>query len=150
MTVLPLDRDTIVRRMNGIQQELRELGQLSKLPLDEFQNGVGFKLAQFHLHRALEGIFHIIGHILSRIPGAQATEYKDMARKLGEVGIIEKEFANGALVNMAGYRNRLVHFYAEITPVELYDIVCNKQKDIETFLAAIKRVLENPNQFGLV
>lgn len=50
---------------------------------------------------------------------------------------------------MAGYRNRLTHFYAEITPGELHDILNNDLGDFETFLSAIKRVLKHPEQFGL-
>lgn len=40
-----LDTDTILRRMNGIQEELRELQQLAQTPVQEFSSGVGFKLA---------------------------------------------------------------------------------------------------------
>ena len=92
MTKLTLDKDTILKRINGIQGEISELEKLAKIPFDEFKNGVGFKLAQFHLHRALEGVFHISAHILSRIPGAQASEYKEIAKKLGEYKIIDKNF----------------------------------------------------------
>lgn len=149
MTPLTLDTETILRRMNGIQEELRELQQLADIPFDEFKDGVGFKLAQFHLHRALEGIFHISTHILSRIPGAQATEYKVIARKLGEVGVVEVEFANTTLTKMAGYRNRLVHFYAEVAPEEIYEICTQHLSDFDIFLVGVKRVLENPTQFGI-
>lgn len=39
-----------------------------------------------------------------------------MALKLGEVGVVDKDFAGYQLKKMAGYRDRLTHFYAEITP----------------------------------
>lgn len=149
MTALPLDRETILRRMNGIQQELGELEQLAKIPLEEFTSGVGFKLAQYHLHRALEGVFHIAGHLLSRIPGGQATEYKEIARKIGEYGIISQEFANSRLTAMAGYRNRLVHFYAEVTPTEMHRILGENLQDFDVFLAGVKQALEHPDKFGI-
>lgn len=141
MDKLPLEKDVIVKRMDGIQAEVEELQKLARIPFDEFQEGVGFKLAHYHLHRALEGVFHIGAHILSRIPGAQATEYKEIARKLGEHGIVEKEFANTKLVEMAKYRNRLVHFYAEITPQELYEILQKDLGDFDRFLSAIKKLM---------
>ncbi len=146
---LPLDKDTILRRINGIQQETAELKKLASIPFGDFKDGVGFKLAQFHLHRALEGIFHISAHILSRIPGGQATEYKEMARKCGEYGIVPKDFSLRALSEMAGYRNRLVHFYAEISPEEIYDIINNRLGDFDTFLKGAKNVWENPEKFGI-
>ncbi|MBI4209557.1 MAG: DUF86 domain-containing protein [Deltaproteobacteria bacterium] len=150
MTPIPLDRETVLRRMNGIQEELRELEKLARFSLKDFSEGVGYKLAQFHLHRALEGVFHISTHILSRIPGGQATEYKAIARKLGEVGILDPQFANSTLTHMAGYRNRLVHFYAEVTSEELYNLLQNHLQDFEIFLKAIKPVLQNPQKYGIL
>lgn len=150
MITLALDRDTILRRLNGIQEELRELQSIRQQTFAEFSKGVGYKLAQFHLHRALEGVFHIGSHILSRIPGGQVTEYKAIARKLGEYGIVPTEFANTRLVEMAGYRNRLVHFYADITPEEIYTLLHDHLGDFETLLMNVKLVLGNPQKFGLV
>ena len=149
MTSKPLEKDVILKRVNGIQAEIKELRGLIKTPFEEFKNGIGFKLAQYHLHRVLEGVFHISAHILSCIPGAQATEYKELARKLGEYGIIDKNFANTKLVEMAKYRNRLVHFYAEVTAEELYGILQNDLGDFDVFLSAVKKLLESPEKFGL-
>lgn len=149
MTKLFLDRDIILKRINGIQGEIKELEKLAQLSFEEFEKGVGFKLAQFHLHRALEGVFHISAHILSRIPGAQASEYKEMARKIGEYHIVDKHFADTALQEMAGYRNRIVHFYADITPEEIYKIINDKLVDFDVFLRGVKGVLENPKKFGI-
>ena len=149
MKAQPLEKDTIIKRINGIQAELAELYNLGEQSLDKFSSGIGYKLAEYHLHHALEGVFHITSHILSRIPGGQATEYAETARKLGEFGIVEKEFANTTLVKMAKYRNRIVHFYAEITPQEYYDIIKSHLGDFDVFLSAVKKVLEHPERFGL-
>ena len=141
MDKLSLEKDSIIKRIDGIQGELTELRNLAHIPFEEFQTGVGFKLAHYHLHRALEGVFHIGTHILSRIPGAQATEYKEIARKLGEHRIVEKGFADTKLIEMAKYRNRLVHFYAEITPQEIHKILQQDLGDFDTFLSAVKKLL---------
>lgn len=149
MIKLALDKDTIIKRINGIQSEIGELEKLAKIPFVEFRDGVGFKLAQFHLHRALEGVFHIGAHILSRIPGGQVSEYKEMAIKLGEYGIIDKNFANTNFKNMAGYRNRIVHFYADITPDEIYKVINENLGDFAVFLTGVKNVLNNPSKYGI-
>ncbi|MCI0542156.1 DUF86 domain-containing protein [bacterium] len=145
----PLEKDTILKRVNGIQLEIAELQKLGIVSFEDFKEGVSHKLAQYHLHRALEGVFNIAAHILSRIPGGQATTYKETALKLGEFGIVEKEFAERTLAEMAKYRNRLVHFYAEVTEKELYDIIHDHLDDFETFLSSVKEVLEHPEKFGL-
>lgn len=144
-----IERDVVMVRVNGIEGELAELKKIATEPLAAFAVGTGYKLAQYHLHRALEGVFHIAGHILARLPGGQATQYKEMANKLGEVGIVSKEFAEGKLVTMARYRNRLVHFYAQITPEELYGILQKDLGDFTIFLTGIKKLLEHPEQFEL-
>lgn len=150
MNALPLERNTIVPRLNGIAVDLGELRKLAELPVEEFARGPGYKVAYYHIHRALEGVFNIGNHILSRIPGgAGATRYKDIATLLGEHGVVPQEFARGPLQQMAGYRTRLVHFYAEITPKELYAIMRDRLGDIETFLKEIKKVVDHPERFGL-
>lgn len=149
MTTLPLEKDTILKRVEGIESELKELTILSKQPLEVFSSGDGWKLAQFHLHRALEGVFNIGTHILSRIPGAQSTQYKEIAQKLGEYRIVPKEFADNQLVSMAKYRNRLVHFYAQITKDELYTILQQDLDDFDIFLSAVKHLLSHPELFDL-
>jgi uncharacterized protein YutE (UPF0331/DUF86 family) len=67
--------------------------------------------------RALEGVLNISAHILSRIPGGQATQYAEIARMMD--------------------------------PSELYDILKNNLVDFDIFMDAVKRILNNPEKFGL-
>jgi uncharacterized protein YutE (UPF0331/DUF86 family) len=52
--------------------------------------------------------------------------------------------------NMAGYRNRLTHFYADIKPEEIYKIIHEDINDFGTFLKFIKELMSNPEKFNLV
>lgn len=135
--------------MEGIEAEVAELRQLGKQKLAEFSKGDGWKLAQFHLHRALEGVFNISSHILARIPGATATQYKEVAVKMGEYKLVPEEFAKTRLVEMGKYRNRLVHFYAQISAEELYQIIQEDLVDFEVFLRAVKDILAGPGKYSL-
>lgn len=149
MKNLPIEKDTVLKRVGGIQEEVAELSRLAKLSQREFETGDGYKLAQYHLHRALEGVFNIGSHILSRIPGGEATQYGEIAKKLGELGIVDNTFAQEKLLSMAKYRNRLVHFYAEISPSELYEILQKDLGDFDIFLTAVKNVLGNPVKYKI-
>lgn len=93
MTILSVEREAVVPRIDGIRKNIRKLEQLAALPLDQFRDGDAFDLAQHHLRLALEGIFHISSHILSRIPGDRAVEYKEIAKKMGESKIVPREFS---------------------------------------------------------
>lgn len=144
-----IEKDVVLVRLNGIQKEIFELKKINDIPFEKFKDSDYFYLAQFHLHRILEGVFNISSHIISRFPGIQANQYKEIAIQLGALGIIDKEFADTNLVKMAKYRNRLVHFYAEISSEEIYDILHSHLKDLDVFLEAIKNVLTNPEKFDL-
>lgn len=140
---------SIIPRIDGIERDISKLETLGKLPFQQFSEENNFIKAQFYLRQALEGVFHIGSHILARIPGGRATEYKEVALKLGELGVIDKDFAQTKLKNMAGYRNRLTHFYAEITPEEIYKIIRENLQDFVIFLDSIKILLKNPQKFNL-
>lgn len=145
----PIKSQSIIPRIDGIQRDISKLEALSKLPFSEFSQEDNFIKAQFYLRQALEGVFHIGSHILSRIPGGRATEYKEVALKLGELGVIDKNFAQTKLKNMAGYRNRLTHFYAEITSEEIDRIIKDHLDDFKVFLEDIKSLMKNPQKFNL-
>ncbi|MCX7793384.1 MAG: DUF86 domain-containing protein [Thermodesulfovibrionales bacterium] len=49
---------------------------------------------------------------------------------------------SGILRLMSGYRNRLVHFYHEISEKEIYRIIQDNLKDIEEFVLLIKNFME--------
>lgn len=138
----------ILPRVNGIQSDVEKLRTLGELSLQEFSLEDNFVKAQFYLRRALEGVFHIGTHVLSRVPGGRVTEYKAIALKLGEVGIVPRDYAENQLKAMAGYRNRLTHFYADITPAEIREIIHHHTADIDVFLRAVKELLADPARFN--
>lgn len=151
MRKLPLKLQSIIPRIDGITKNVKKLQLLGSLSESEFcdEHQDHFDVAKLRLRETLEGVFNIGAHILSRLEGGRVTEYKDIAKKLGEFGIVEKNFADGALTRMAGYRNRLTHFYAEIAPRELFQIIHTDLGDFDTFLKAVKALLEHPEKFGL-
>lgn len=50
---------------------------------------------------------------------------------------------------MAGYRNRMVHFYGEITEQEIYNIIQEELDDFHMFCSFVSRVLKDPSKFNL-
>ena len=149
MTPIPWEKEALFPRMDGMQKNIKKLEKLSRLSFQDFCKEDNYDLAQHHLRLALEGVFNISSHILSRLPGGRAVAYKDMAVKMGECGVIPKDFVNRALIPMAGMRNVLVHHYAEMEAKRLYEIVCNHREDIETFLKHIRDFLQNLKSFQL-
>ena len=140
---MEIDKSTIVERMKLIERYVTRLRGLQSLSNGDFYSPDNSDIAAYNLRSALEAIFDICGHILARIPGAQIDEYKKMAMEMGRQGIVSKEFAENILIKMAGYRNRLTHFYFEIGQKEIYEIIQHDLGDFDTLLKYIKRYLEN-------
>ena len=77
---------------------------------------------------------------------AAPSEYAEVARQLGEVGVVSREQSE-RLVLMARYRNRLVHGYDEVTARELYDLLAGRMADIEEMVATIATwMAEHPDR----
>ena len=63
---------------------------------------------------------------------------------MGEANVVPKSFAEEKLTKIAGYRNRLVRFYAEVSVEELYLIITSRLNDFLEFLSFIKDLLKDP------
>lgn len=64
-----------------------------------------------YIRRALEGLLDLGRHILSKGFNRAVAEYKDIPVQLREAGVLSEAEA-GLMREMAGYRNRMVHFYS--------------------------------------
>ena len=120
---------------------LRMLDGMGSLPLgseDEFVTQPHFVAAgESYLRRGLEALFDLGRHILAKGHGIPGTEYKEVAQRLGENGVLDAARA-ATMLKMAGYRNRLVHFYDEVTPPELYQILTVHRGDLATLLDSLR------------
>lgn len=92
--------------------------------------------AESYLRRALEALLDLGRHVLARGFGRAPAEYKEIADGLVDADVLDKE-RGSMLREMAGYRNRLVHFYDEVTRRELYQICTERVDDVENVLEAI-------------
>ncbi len=137
-----VDKEIILERLGIIQKSVGRLEELKKLSEGELALDDNFAIAEHNLRYALEATFDICGHIISRIPGSQADEYKQMAREMGNQKIVSIDFAEDKLVKMAGYRNRLTHLYFEISGQEIFDIINSNLDDFREFEKFIKKYLE--------
>jgi uncharacterized protein YutE (UPF0331/DUF86 family) len=153
MNTVPVSKIKVESKLAVIRESLSELVQLGKISRTEFlSDKKNFAVAEHYLRRALEAIFDIAGHMISRYPmspGNRPATYKELALAMVEKRIVDEEFGKDNLTRMAGYRNRMVHFYDEITGNEMYTILQEKLRDIEKFADRTITVLNNPEEYGL-
>lgn len=149
-----LSKIKIESKLAIIRESISELNNIiTSCTKEEFVTDKDkFAISEHYLRRALEALFDIGGHIISRFPYSPSKRpktFKEIASALGEKNIIDKKFAVDKLTKMAGYRNRLVHFYNEITKEELYQIIDKDLRDLETFAKSVIEVVKSPEKAGL-
>ncbi len=133
MVISNLNTDRVLDLVRLIEAYLEELKPYSKMSKDAFlADKKNPPFVESYLRRSLEAVFDIGRHILAKVHGFKETEYKTVAHELGTKGVISNGLA-AILYEMAGYRNRMVHFYREVTSEELYSIVKNHLGDFERF-----------------
>ncbi|MBI5193804.1 MAG: DUF86 domain-containing protein [Nitrospirae bacterium] len=134
----------ITGRIDVIRTALSHLQDLGTLPKEEFlRDYKNPASAETFLRHCLEATFDIGRHILAKTGKVRLThEYKDIARGLGDSGVLSQPLVE-RLIEMAGYRNRIVHFYHEITNEELYQILQTDMKDFRNFLNELGQFMES-------
>lgn len=91
-----------------------------------------------YLRRALEALLDWGRHILAKGFDVRVAEYKEIPRSLRRSGVLSQDLEE-TMIQMAGYRNRLVHFYDEVTDLELYRILAEQLSDVEAVSDAFRR-----------
>jgi len=127
----------------------RMLSEIRFLPLnskpDFMKDSRNIWTAESCLRRSLEAVFDMGRHILAKGFGKATTEYKEIAAALNRHGVITASELE-LMQKLAGYRNRLVHFYHDVSADELYDICASHLGDVEKIANILRAWLaNNPN-----
>ena len=124
---------------------VRMMATIRSLPLDDREaflaDSRNIWTADACLRRALEAIFDLGRHILVKGFGVASGEYKEVASALYRCDVLNSGEAETLRV-LAGYRNRLVHFYHEVSAEELYSVSKNALQDVEQIVVAYRRWLQ--------
>jgi uncharacterized protein YutE (UPF0331/DUF86 family) len=128
------DRARSVRKM---------IGQLQQLPtasasqfIEDFRTAAA---AESLLRRAIEAILDMARHLLAKGHGIGALEYREVARVAAERGLVGDLQLRERFVQIAGFRNRLTHFYDEVTPEELRAILVRDLADLERLVTELEK-----------
>jgi len=136
MVISNLNTKMLGDRLGFINESVQKLKRLASLGEKVFLKNDLPAAAESYLRRSLEAMFDIGRHIIAKRAGKGVVEYKEIASTLYDLRILRKGTATKMRL-MAGYRNRMVHYYHEITAKELYSIIRNSLRDIENFIKDI-------------
>jgi len=130
----------VMRRAGDLAPFERERRRLLLQPCEFSTDPRMVAAGESFLRRSLEGLLDLGRHVLDKGFGKVAPDYAAVADELAAQGILSPASA-AKLRLMARYRNRMVRFYDDVTPLELYGILTGERRDVEEILGATQRWL---------
>ena len=147
MTPTKIRAAVVAERISWVREMVHSVQTLPTTSYEEFiDDPRNTASAESYIRRGIEALLDLGRHILAKGFAIAVTEYKDIGTKLFEEGILSQD--EGILFRqIAGYRNRMVHFYHEVTHEELYRLCTRHLEDVETLLEALTGWLrDNPDK----
>jgi len=128
------DEDKLMKLSSEVFSSLDMLKELSKLPKDDFLEDK-FKIAsaKYFLIVSIEATIDMCNHLISRNRFRIPESYADTFNVMAEKRVISEDLME-KLIEMAKFRNRLVHIYWEVDDEVIYDIIREDIQDIEEFM----------------
>ena len=131
---------SIDERMDLIEDSVRKL-KGEEVDSDDFYHFQGLKHT---LQEAVEACIDISSKIISEKGWGRGDSYSDYFITLNQNGVIDGELRD-KLVEMAKFRNLVVHRYMEVDEKEMQRII---DEDLNDFLEFIQQVEEYRNRGG--
>ncbi len=138
---MKFDKDKITKLSSEIFNAIEKLNELSSLPKEEFlSDSHKVASAKYFLIVSIEAAIDMCNHLISKNRLRVPEDYADTFRVMGEVGAFSKGFVE-KLIEMAKFRNRLVHIYWEVDDEAIYEILQEDIQDIKEFVDIFMRFL---------
>ncbi len=142
------EREFIIARLKLLDDYIKQLSKLQAVEFQEYSDN-------YLIHRTVERLLEIsiqacldIGrHLIAKEGFRFPEENKDVFRVLREENMIPQGLLT-QLEDMAGFRNILVHEYAEIEQRQVYDNLQDNLDDFVKFARAINDYLDRSSESG--
>jgi uncharacterized protein YutE (UPF0331/DUF86 family) len=139
-----VDDEVIVERLAVLRNEVAYLKQERNRCQSflEYQENLRLKRAvERALQVSVEACLDIGRHIISEKHFRFPEDNKDVFQILAEEGVVPQDLLP-ALVDMARFRNLVVHDYARIDDAKVYTILQRNLTDLDAYARAIVEYLE--------
>lgn len=135
---------SIRERLEKIESELSFLKEFRELSKEEFLSDIkNVRTAERCFQIAIDACHDIANHIISAYNMERPDRYLSVFKILGKEGVFPDDFVE-RLIDMARFRNLLVHVYLKVDSEEVYKNL-KYLSDFEIFSKGIlKFIEENP------
>jgi len=130
-------RETIAGKVSFVQARLDRLRSHASVPKEEFLNDPDLQDVVLHnLQLAIQGCIDLGSHVVSEEAWGTPGSFSEVFQILHEHGIIAEDLSH-RLVQMVGFRNRIVRGYENIDLDIVYDMWHQRLGDIEKYLLSV-------------
>jgi uncharacterized protein YutE (UPF0331/DUF86 family) len=134
---MTVDPGVLVARIARIRDELRLLGRLRGMKLEDFlASTIEQHATERELQIVIEACLDIGHHVIAREGLRRPGDYKEVFAILGEAGIVPKPLVT-QLRAMAGLRNVLTHMYLDVDAERVFRFATRELGDVEAFVQAV-------------
>ena len=130
------DPELIAKKLAFIETCLRQLRTLARLELVEVDIRE-LRFIEHTLQVAIQAALDVASHVVSDDRLGEPSTNRELFELLGRHGWLADDLAS-RLSNMAGFRNVLVHAYAEVDPKIVRDVVEHHLGDFDQFVAVVR------------
>jgi len=135
------DRLRVEKLLSSLRSAQSQLERLAETDEDIFLSDPD-KVAstKYNLIVAIEAVIDIGQHLIAKNKLPLAEDYANTFHVLSEAGVFSCDLLPN-LINMAKFRNRLIHIYWNVNDTVIFEILQNHLHDFNTILQELSRVL---------
>jgi uncharacterized protein YutE (UPF0331/DUF86 family)/predicted nucleotidyltransferase len=132
-----VDRDRVIEFLRLISADVQDLREKAKTSKEEYLQSRDVQaIVERRLQTAIESCLNIGNHLIARLGLRPPQDYADVFRILRDASILPSECAE-AMVDMARFRNLLVHLYWQLDYERIYDSLQGRLASLEAFASHI-------------
>ena len=138
-----VDRDRVIEFLRLISADVQDLREKAKTSKEEYLRSRDMQaIVERRLQTAIESCLNIGNHLIARLGLRPPQDYGDVFRILRDAYILPSECAE-AMVDMARFRNLLVHLYWQLDYERIYDSSQGRIASLEAFASHIGQWLRD-------
>ncbi|HCM37044.1 MAG: hypothetical protein UV61_C0008G0163 [Candidatus Gottesmanbacteria bacterium GW2011_GWB1_43_11] len=139
---MPLNKENLQIKLKQLEEYISDVKKMEQKPENQFIERSDTEiLAERHIEKACQTALDIANHIVAENGLGTVTMYRELGFILAKENIITSDMAQ-KLAKIAGFRNRLVHEYATLSPKIIYQIVHQDIEDLTQFAKQIYLYLQ--------
>ena len=136
-----LDRERVLSKIDELDSYLSELDQILPQSYEEYQQVEKKRACERLLQISIEVVIDICNLLVSGLRLGLPAEENDLFVKLTRAGVLSEEMGE-KLRKMKGFRNILVHEYADVDDMLVYNVLTTELADFELFKKEVLKFLE--------